>query len=48
MMLTVAPFTGAWIEIIREGVHAPSFYVAPFTGAWIEIIECCHIHIHIH
>ena len=33
----VAPFTGAWIEMIivkcRERLHL----VAPFTGAWIEI-----------
>ena len=34
---TVAPFTGAWIEI--EVVDALSVLpdVAPFAGAWIEI-----------
>ena len=33
----VAPFTGAWIEIII-GFHANRIVVvAPFTGAWIEI-----------
>ncbi len=35
---TVAPFTGAWIEI--EGARAwmrSGLRVAPFTGAWIEI-----------
>ena len=38
MVTMVAPFTGAWIEII---VGASTVYVttgvAPFTGAWIEI-----------
>ena len=36
--LSVAPFTGAWIEI-DEGTVAigPGRQVAPFTGAWIEI-----------
>ena len=35
---TVAPFTGAWIEIevVTEGGNIGK--VAPFTGAWIEII----------
>ena len=34
----VAPFTGAWIEIVDEVTHhyTPDD-VAPFTGAWIEI-----------
>ena len=35
----VAPFTGAWIEIL-SGKHLVTYaLVAPFTGAWIEI-EC--------
>ena len=37
IILLVAPFTGAWIEIdgrIRESSRGA---VAPFTGAWIEI-----------
>ena len=35
---SVAPFTGAWIEIefTVRGVHEFA-RVAPFTGAWIEI-----------
>ena len=33
----VAPFTGAWIEIINYLKNALHTYVAPFTGAWIEI-----------
>ena len=33
----VAPFTGAWIEILTSGGNAQSPVVAPFTGAWIEI-----------
>ena len=35
----VAPFTGAWIEIVylwAFGWYSP---VAPFTGAWIEIMK---------
>ena len=35
--ITVAPFTGAWIEI-WYGLNMPLLaIVAPFTGAWIEI-----------
>ena len=35
---TVAPFTGAWIEI-KSGMNMlkDRDNVAPFTGAWIEI-----------
>ena len=35
----VAPFTGAWIEIITDYLYIINYLkVAPFTGAWIEII----------
>ena len=33
----VAPFTGAWIEILSSCVPVSVVLVAPFTGAWIEI-----------
>ena len=33
----VAPFTGAWIEIILSSLEERLNKVAPFTGAWIEI-----------
>ena len=33
----VAPFTGAWIEIMMPGMAPMVCSVAPFTGAWIEI-----------
>ena len=33
----VAPFTGAWIEILNQKVNDLTAEVAPFTGAWIEI-----------
>ena len=33
----VAPFTGAWIEIISSFRCIYEYNVAPFTGAWIEI-----------
>ena len=34
--ISVAPYTGAWIEtIVMNKVDAYSF-VAPYTGAWIE------------
>ena len=35
--MSVAPFTGAWIEIISRDVRYYRKQVAPFTGAWIEI-----------
>ena len=35
----VAPFTGAWIEIIDPLAFVSMHYVAPFTGAWIEILH---------
>jgi len=44
---SVAPFTGAWIEIQRDIVDRAPTRVAPFTGAWIEITStgtaarCC-------
>ena len=33
----VAPFTGAWIEMILISEMNVYGVVAPFTGAWIEI-----------
>ena len=34
----VAPFAGAWIEIMYTGNEVSEMlYVAPFAGAWIEI-----------
>ena len=33
----VAPFTGAWIEIVFRRIELSAVRVAPFTGAWIEI-----------
>ena len=33
----VAPFTGAWIEIVQIVQHQLGELGAPFTGAWIEI-----------
>ena len=36
--LHVAPFTGAWIEIVVGNLDAHRLQVAPFTGAWIEIV----------
>ena len=42
----VAPFAGAWIEIMKEKNHEVDNIVAPFAGAWIEIdcrfnLVCC-------
>ena len=37
ILLLVAPFTGAWIEIIKGHIWIWDGAVAPFTGAWIEI-----------
>ncbi|WP_404351926.1 hypothetical protein [Caproicibacterium sp. XB2] len=33
----VAPYTGAWIEIVCNEWKADFMNVAPYTGAWIEI-----------
>ena len=33
----VAPFAGAWIEIMAVTGKIDRKYVAPFAGAWIEI-----------
>ena len=35
---SVAPLTGAWIEIVNKKENYKDIYVAPLTGAWIEII----------
>ena len=36
-LLAVAPFAGAWIEIIALLITCWVSTVAPFAGAWIEI-----------
>ena len=44
----VAPFTGAWIEMMLTYQNGTKQNVAPFTGAWIEIyvslgaLRVCH------
>ena len=35
----VAPYTGAWIEILWAYQYPDKSPVAPYTGAWIEIIS---------
>ena len=36
----VAPFAGAWIEIIiTDSAQPQRVGVAPFAGAWIEIVK---------
>ena len=35
----VAPFVGAWIEIVFFQRQAKLPSVAPFVGAWIEILS---------
>ena len=35
----VAPYTGAWIEILSHSIILPIELVAPYTGAWIEILH---------
>ena len=34
----VAPFAGAWIEIVYAFTETAHIHVAPFAGAWIEIL----------
>ena len=36
-LVHVAPFAGAWIEIIMIFNCSAEIEVAPFAGAWIEI-----------
>ena len=36
-MQYVAPYTGAWIEIVCKATIKFNLLVAPYTGAWIEI-----------
>ena len=38
----VAPFAGAWIEILVDQQKQISGCVAPFAGAWIEIAILSH------
>ena len=40
----VAPFTGAWIEILIQKLISLRTIVAPFTGAWIEMFRRLVIH----
>ena len=35
--MDVAPFAGAWIEMMLSSYTIKVFSVAPFAGAWIEI-----------
>ena len=37
----VAPFAGAWIEIVYTYATNHPINVAPFAGAWIEILIIC-------
>ena len=37
VVLNVAPFAGAWIEMPRQIQRQKAIQVAPFAGAWIEI-----------
>ena len=36
---SVAPFMGAWIEILKIVANIYIVFVAPFMGAWIEILK---------
>ena len=37
MIIPVAPYAGAWIEINGRTAVANNDQVAPYAGAWIEI-----------
>ena len=39
MLTQVAPYWGAWIEIVLTFVMTRDRLVAPYWGAWIEIIS---------
>ena len=38
MLNIVAPFMGAWIEIMMTLQEIEKHEVAPFMGAWIEML----------
>ena len=42
VIICVAPYTGAWIEISNSWVIIDNEFVAPYTGAWIEIVSLMH------
>ena len=42
-MPLVAPYTGAWIEIVAQHSPCYTYLVAPYTGAWIEIPDCNNV-----
>ncbi|MBU8567071.1 hypothetical protein KM914_11600 [Virgibacillus pantothenticus] len=38
VLLGVAPYIGAWIEIVLDCILVAWSIVAPYIGVWIEII----------
>ena len=36
--MIVAPYMGAWIEIVKRARYERAAEVAPYMGAWIEIL----------
>ena len=42
VVIIVAPFAGAWIEILNIIFSDQAYRVAPFAGAWIEIELVCN------
>ena len=36
VVITVAPYVGAWIETRLDNANKQQQYVAPYVGAWIE------------
>ena len=39
--MLVAPYAGAWIEILFIALQIRTDVVAPYAGAWIEIFIYC-------
>ena len=39
IIIIVAPYMGAWIEIIKSDELDVAISVAPYMGAWIEISD---------
>ena len=39
----VAPFAGAWIEILDSAFPGTILFVAPFAGAWIEMYDISEV-----
>ena len=48
IVLDVAPYAGAWVEIGRVNFPGSLRLVAPYAGAWVEIVKFLGFHTALH